>query len=68
MTTQLLISVHQETLAGHYLGFQNWKPGIFRYGKKIKGLRGGIHRYAAQARPQIETVTAEKDHFRTETN
>jgi hypothetical protein len=43
------------------------KGGIFRPGKKIKGLRGGVHRYAAQASPKIDAAWAEKNPFRTET-
>jgi hypothetical protein len=43
------------------------KRGIFRRGKEIKGLRGGVHQYAAQASPQIDAATAEKNRFRTET-
>jgi len=35
---------------------------------KIKGLRGGVHRYAAQANPQIDTARAEKNRFRMKTN
>jgi len=30
-------------------------------------LRGGVHRYAAQASPKIDTARAEKDRFRMET-
>ncbi|KAF0216534.1 MAG: PAS/PAC sensor-containing diguanylate [Geobacteraceae bacterium] len=30
-------------------------------------MRGGVHRYAAQARPQIDTARAKKDRFRMET-
>jgi hypothetical protein len=48
--------------------FPNRKRGIFCRGKEIKGLRGGVHRYAAQANPQIDAATAEKDRFRTETS
>jgi len=44
------------------------KGGIFRPGKEIKGLRGGVHRYAAQANLKIDAAWAEKDPFRTETN
>ena len=44
------------------------KGGIFRSGKEIKGLRGGVHVYAAQVSPQIDTARAEKDPFWTETN
>ena len=35
---------------------------------KIKGLRGGILTYVAQASPQIDTARAEKHPFRMETN
>jgi len=48
--------------------FPNWKGGIFRSGKEIKGLRGGVLLYAAQAIQQIDTARAEKNSFRTETN
>jgi hypothetical protein len=48
--------------------FPSRERGIFRRGKEIKGLRGGVHRYAAQASPQIDAATAEKDRFRTETS
>jgi len=44
------------------------KRGIFRPGKEIKGLRGGVHRYAAQANPKIDAARAEKNRFRMETN
>jgi hypothetical protein len=44
------------------------KRGIFRRGKEIKGLRGGVHRYAAQTNPQIDAAMAKKNRFRTETN
>ena len=44
------------------------RGGIFRPGKEIKGLSGGVHGYAAQASPKIDSVRAEKDPFRTETN
>jgi hypothetical protein len=44
------------------------KGGIFRHGKKIEGLRGGVHGYAAQASPKIDTARAEKDPFRMETD
>ena len=43
------------------------KGGLFRPGKEIKGLRGGVHRYAAQASPKIDAAWAEKNSFRTET-
>jgi len=44
------------------------KAGIFCPGKEIKGLRGGVLLYAAQARPQIDTARAKKHPFRMETN
>ena len=34
------------------------KEGIFRPGKEIKGLRGGVHRYAAQENPKIDPALA----------
>jgi hypothetical protein len=43
------------------------KRGIFRRGKEIKRLRGGVHQYATQAISQIDAATAEKNRFRTET-
>ena len=48
--------------------FSDRKGGIFRSGKEIKELRGGVHRYAAQAIPQIDTARAEKNPFRMKTN
>ncbi|MFZ0943962.1 MAG: hypothetical protein WB930_15060 [Syntrophobacteraceae bacterium] len=44
------------------------KGGIFRHGKEIKGLRGGVHEYAAQETPKIDAGRAEKDPFRMETS
>jgi hypothetical protein len=43
------------------------KGGLFRPGKEIKGLRGGVHRHAAQASSKIDAAWAEKNLFRTET-
>jgi hypothetical protein len=43
------------------------KRGIFRPGKEIEGLRGGVRWYAAQAKLKIDTTRAEKDRFRMET-
>jgi hypothetical protein len=43
------------------------KRGIFRSGKEIEGLRGGVRWYAAQANPKIDAARAEKDRFRMET-
>ncbi len=47
--------------------FPDRKGGIFRPGKEIKGLRGGVLLYAAQARPRIDTARTEKNPFRRET-
>jgi hypothetical protein len=43
------------------------KGGLFCPGKEIKGLRGGVHRYAAQASPKIDAAWTKKNPFRTET-
>ena len=43
-----------------HLQFPIRKGGIFRPGKEIEGLRGGVHGY--------RLVRAEKDLFRMETN
>jgi len=48
--------------------FSDWKREIFRCGKDIKVLRGGVVLYAAQERPQIDAVTAEKGRFRMKTS
>jgi hypothetical protein len=42
------------------------KRGIFRPGKEIEGLSGGLRRYVAQASPKIDAARAEKDRFRME--
>jgi len=47
--------------------FPDRKEGIFRPGKEIKRLRGGILTYVAQAITQIDTARAEKHPFRMET-
>jgi len=47
--------------------FSDWKRIIFRCGKEIKGLRGGVVLYAAQASPQIDAAMAEKGRFRMKT-
>jgi hypothetical protein len=39
--------------------FPDRKEGIFRPGKELKGLRGGILRYVAQAITQIDTARAD---------
>jgi len=43
------------------------KQGIFRPGQEIKGLRGSVHGYVAQASPQIDAAKAEKNRFRMKT-
>ncbi|GAM08714.1 hypothetical protein OR1_00987 [Geobacter sp. OR-1] len=48
--------------------FTDRKGGIFCLGKEIKGLRGGVLLYVAQAILQIDTARAKKNPFRTETN
>ena len=48
--------------------FLVWKRAIFCKVKEIKALCGGVHRYAAQARPQIDVEITEKSRFQTETN
>ncbi len=50
-----------------HLQFPSRKGGIFRPGKVIKGLRGGVHAYAAQGSPKIDAARAEKGPLRTET-
>jgi hypothetical protein len=44
-----------------------WKRGVFRHGKEIKGLRGGVHGYAAQASPLLDAAKAKKNRFRMKT-
>ena len=62
-----LVSFHPETPDGN-CWFPIWKAGIFSHGKEIEGLRGGVHRYAAQAKPKIDAAKGKKHPFRTETN
>ena len=40
------------------------KGGLFCPGQEIKGLCGGVHRYAAQASPKIDAAWAKKNPFR----
>jgi hypothetical protein len=47
--------------------FPNRKGGFFRSGEKIKGLRGGVLLFTAQAKPQVDTARVEKDPFWTGT-
>jgi hypothetical protein len=48
--------------------FPKRKGVIFCPGQEIKGLRGGVHRCAAQVSPKIDAAWAEKNLFLTETN
>jgi hypothetical protein len=61
-----LVSIRK--LPMRYWQFPIRKVGIFRPGKEIKGLRGGVHTYAAQENPQIDAARAEKGTFRMETS
>ena len=61
-----LINVGESHLIRH-LQFPIRKGGIFRLGKEIEGLRGGVPMYAAQETSKIDAAKAEKDPFRTET-
>jgi hypothetical protein len=44
------------------------KLGNFCPDKEIKGLRGGVLLYVAQARPMIDAARAKKDRFRMKTS
>jgi hypothetical protein len=44
------------------------KRAIFCHGQEIKGLRGGVHPYAAQTSPKIDAAMAEKGRLRMKTN
>ena len=48
--------------------FLGQKRAIFRKVKEIKGLRGGVHRYVAQAIPQIDAEIAKKGRLWPETS
>ncbi|MGA2735536.1 MAG: hypothetical protein ABSG35_23440 [Syntrophobacteraceae bacterium] len=41
---------------------------MFRPGKEIEGLRGGVQGYAVQANPKVDATRAEKVTFRMETS
>jgi hypothetical protein len=43
------------------------KRGVFRPGKEVKELRGGVLLYAAQSILKIDAARVEKNRFRTET-
>jgi hypothetical protein len=60
-----LVSIRKLRMRNYWFPIR--KGGIFRPGQKIKGLRGGVHRYAAQASPKIDAAWAKKNPFRTET-
>jgi hypothetical protein len=48
--------------------FSIQKCAIFCKSKEIKGLRGSVRGYAAQAIPPTDAEIAEKGHLWTETN
>ena len=62
-----LISFHPET-QDEKLVVYNSETRFFSSGQEIKGLRGGVHQYAAQVTPQIDAARAGKDRFRMETS
>src|SRR6266498_5638742 len=62
-----LYSFHPEFPDGNYW-FSIRKRGFFSPGQEIKGLRGGVHQYAAQVSPQIDAARTKKDRFRMKTN
>ena len=70
-TRSELVSAHPRTLkkeVGTGVSFQFSPPRRIRKIKKIKGLRGGVPRYVAQAIPQIDAQIAEKGHLWMETS
>ncbi|OEU73154.1 MAG: hypothetical protein BA864_13225 [Desulfuromonadales bacterium C00003093] len=48
--------------------FLIWKRAIFCKVKEIKGLRGDVHQYVAQASLQIDAEIAKKGRFQAETS
>jgi hypothetical protein len=56
----------RKLLMRNYL-FSIRKRAIFRHGQEIKGLRGGVHRYAAQVNSKIDAAMAGKGRFRMKT-
>jgi len=60
-----IVSIRKHRMT--HMQFPIREGGIFRSAKEIEGLRGGVHGYAAQVSPKIDTARAEKDPFRTET-
>jgi len=63
----ILISVHPETIINETL-FSIRKGGIFCKVKELKGLRGDVLLYIAQAKPKIDAEIAKKHPFRMKTN
>jgi hypothetical protein len=60
-----LVSIRKLRMRNYWFPIR--KGGLFRPGKEIKGLRGGVHRYAAQVSQKIDAAWTEKNPFRTET-
>jgi hypothetical protein len=60
-----LVSIRKLRMGNYWFPIR--KGEIICPGKKIKGLRGGVHRYAAQASTKIDAAWAKKNPFRTET-
>jgi hypothetical protein len=63
-----LISVHPETPDEKLLVFNSETRIFSSWQGNQGGLRGGVHRYAAQVKPLIDAARAEKDRFRMKTN
>jgi hypothetical protein len=61
-----LVSIRQLRMRNYWFSIR--KRVFFRPGQEIKGLRGGVHRYAAQVTPLIDIARAKKDRFRMKTN
>jgi hypothetical protein len=62
-----LISFHPET-PDEKLLVSDSESGDFLSWQENKGLRGGVHRYAAQVTLWIDTARAKKHPFRTGTS
>jgi hypothetical protein len=60
-----LVSIRKVRMRQYWFTIR--KRGIFRPGKEIEGLCGGVRWYAAQASPKIDAARAGKDRFRMET-
>lgn len=57
-----IFSSHPETPDVN-LAVSEFESGDLRSGKEVEELRGGVRRYAAQARPTIDVARAEKHPF-----